>query len=95
LPWDADRFAEAAKDTIEKEGETSASNARLPKYFEQVHLGTLNEPATIIDIHGRILVWHLPGALLGRVVSQQIDLTVNRYSFVAGDIMFSDKIPGA
>lgn len=69
LPWDADRLEEKAKDTREDEGEESASNIKLWEYFEQVSLGEKEEPCVIVDCHGRILLWYLPGILKHRVVS--------------------------
>lgn len=68
VPWDADRFAEKVKITVEQRGETSASNASLEKYFINPKLGTLREPAIIVDLHGHIMLWLLPGILSGRLV---------------------------
>ena len=63
LPWDADRFAERAKNTIEKDDYISPSNISLFKYFEIVELGSFAEPTVIVDCHGRILMWYLPGVI--------------------------------
>jgi hypothetical protein len=68
VDWDADRFAEKVKTTVEKEGETSASNVALEKYFKSTALGTLRHPTVIMDRHGHILVWLLPDILSGRQV---------------------------
>jgi hypothetical protein len=45
---------------------------QLKKYFDLPQLSFLHEPSTIVDGHGRILVWHLPDILsVQRVVSSQ------------------------
>ena len=51
--WDYDRFVEAS--------ETRRKNQ---KFFEQVHMGEVTKPATVVDKHGKILIWYLPGLLL-------------------------------
>ncbi|KAI6007525.1 hypothetical protein F5J12DRAFT_892405 [Pisolithus orientalis] len=52
LDWDADRFSEPlvhAKDrTI---------------HFENPKIGCINAPATVLDVHGRVIVWYLPGII--------------------------------
>jgi hypothetical protein len=58
----------AAKDTIEEEGEVSLANSSLAKYFLDANVGTVDCPAVIIDIHSRILIYHLPGIMQGRIV---------------------------
>jgi hypothetical protein len=68
VDWDADRFAEKVKMTVEEHGETSESNASLEKYFVNPKLGTLNQPAIIVDCHGHIMIWLLSSVLSGRVV---------------------------
>jgi hypothetical protein len=42
------------------DGDTAAEDARLAKYFENPQLGDFDEPATILDRHGCIMVWYLP-----------------------------------
>ena len=42
------------------DGDTATEDARLAKYFENPQLGDFDEPATILDRHGRIMVWYLP-----------------------------------
>jgi hypothetical protein len=61
VQWDAEEFMWSAKDTVEQEGEVSAANASLPKFFPDANLGTISSPAIIIDKHGRILLYYLPG----------------------------------
>jgi hypothetical protein len=68
LPWDCDRFAAKAKDTIENEEQTSASNISLFQHEEKVDLGLVENPCILIDKHGRILLWYLPGVLSHRNV---------------------------
>ena len=54
--------------TVEQTGMTSVSNETLMKYFQTPDLGDLVDPAVVIDAHDRILLWHLPGILNGRLV---------------------------
>jgi hypothetical protein len=68
LPWDADRYAEAVKNTIEKEGEESSSNEKLAAHFLQAELGVIGDPAVVTDMFGKILIWYLPGIFPHRVV---------------------------
>jgi hypothetical protein len=42
------------------DGDTSTEDANLAKYFKNPQLGDLDEPATILDRHGHIMVWYLP-----------------------------------
>ena len=59
---DYDRFAESAKKREEP-----------GKYYNEVHLGLITKPATLVDMHGRIIMWYLPGLLLPhRVVRLQL-----------------------
>lgn len=58
IPWDYDRYSEAVKE------------GRLDKYYEKVELGKLDKPTTLVDLHGKILVWYFPSLLVPlRVVS--------------------------
>ncbi|KAI6008185.1 hypothetical protein F5J12DRAFT_892189 [Pisolithus orientalis] len=34
-------------------------------YFEHPNIGSLDAPATVLDRHGRLLVWYLPGIIHG------------------------------
>lgn len=69
-----DRFASKVNAGIYAEEERlSKELERLNKYFELPELGPRNEPATVLDEHGRILVWYLPDILsIQRVVSFRI-----------------------
>jgi hypothetical protein len=50
--WDYERFAESDK------------KRESGKFFPEVHLGSVTEPMTLVDMHGKILMWYLPGLLL-------------------------------
>jgi hypothetical protein len=41
----------------------SSSDISLSKYFKDSNFGDIQTPGVIMDCHGKILVWHLPGAL--------------------------------
>lgn len=66
---DADRYAAAVPGTVTA-GASSQKEDNLPKFFDLPKLGTITEPTTIIDRHGRILLWYLPDILTPRVVSR-------------------------
>jgi hypothetical protein len=65
---DGNRLGESVKMTLEDFDETSKSNEALANFFPTIRLGTLREPAIIIDIHGQILIWYLPGIMMHRLV---------------------------
>ncbi|KAI6016328.1 hypothetical protein BKA83DRAFT_4497951 [Pisolithus microcarpus] len=50
--WDIDRFAELARNVADK-----------TKYFPYPQWGHISNPATVLDVHGRVLVWYLPGIM--------------------------------
>jgi hypothetical protein len=54
--WDVTRFVDKSK---RKKGKQSESDIPVNK----VELIPLREPATILDQHGRVLAWALPGIL--------------------------------
>lgn len=59
---DGDRFAEKAKcspTTVD----TAARTERLQKYHHLPNLGKLDEPCTVVDRDGRVLLWHLPSVI--------------------------------
>jgi hypothetical protein len=69
LNFDADRLAERVKNSVELEdGKVSQSNIQLHKYVKLPDLRLVMDPTTILDWHGRVLVWHLPDILVGRLV---------------------------
>jgi hypothetical protein len=58
------RFADRVKNTRPRpNGEPAIDDLNLEKFFTNPELGDLNEPATIVDIFGRIMVWYLPDIL--------------------------------
>jgi hypothetical protein len=72
--WDVERFKDQAKTFRQGEGVEDRAKeelARIGKYFELPETEKHHEePQTILDVHGRILVWSLPGILSAkRVVS--------------------------
>lgn len=70
VPWDVERWADKVKSIkVQQDGEQSSSDFSLSKYFEEAKFGDIIHPAVIIDRLGRIITWHLPGALaVSRVV---------------------------
>lgn len=59
--WDVERLADRVKNTRpQSENGTSVEDDRLAKYFENPRFGEFNEPATMLDRHGRIILWYLP-----------------------------------
>jgi hypothetical protein len=72
---DADRYAVAVPGTVTA-GASSQKEDNLPKFFDLPKLGTITEPTTIIDRHGRILLWYLPDILTPRVVRRLSRLIV-------------------
>lgn len=58
------RFADRVKSSVvRKNGSESNTDERLPVYFEQAEFGDLEDPATILDQHGRVMVWALQDVL--------------------------------
>ncbi|KAI6033373.1 hypothetical protein EDC04DRAFT_2897862 [Pisolithus marmoratus] len=50
--WDIDRFAEPMPHAADK-----------TKYFQYPQWGHISDPATVLDVHGRVMVWYLPGII--------------------------------
>ncbi|KAI6110756.1 hypothetical protein EV401DRAFT_2075672 [Pisolithus croceorrhizus] len=50
--WDIDRFAEPKRNVRDK-----------IKYLPYPQWGHISDPATILDVHGRVVVWYLPGIM--------------------------------
>jgi hypothetical protein len=48
---------------VHLDGDESAQDERIAKYFREVHFGHMDEPAVIVDCHGHIITWYLPGIL--------------------------------
>lgn len=61
--WDVTRFADRVKNTKVKEKGVAEADLRLPLSFRQANFGKLVNPTTILDMHGKIMVWALPGVL--------------------------------
>jgi hypothetical protein len=59
--WDVTRFADRVKNTRpHADGDGSGEDKRLAKFFTCPEFGDMYEPSTILDRHGRIMVWYLP-----------------------------------
>jgi hypothetical protein len=64
ISWDVTRFSDRAKATRVKEsGLEAAGDQSLPSYFHPADFGELIEPTIILDQHGNVMVWALPGVL--------------------------------
>lgn len=64
VKWDVERWADKVKAIrVQQDSEQSASDFSLAKYFPVAKFGNIIHPAVIVDIQGRIITWHLPGAL--------------------------------
>ena len=62
--WDAVRFADKAKNTKVTKSRTEAEADRsLRQHFHEAHFKDLTEPTTILDRHGKVIVWALPDIL--------------------------------
>jgi hypothetical protein len=42
------------------ENGASVEDDRLAKYFENPQFGEFDKPATVLDQHGHVILWHLP-----------------------------------
>ena len=63
MNWDVERFADKIKNTHVSKDVESLEDLKLCLYYEQVTFGKLTDPGTILDKHGKIMVWVLPGVL--------------------------------
>ena len=62
VDWDIARFSDRVKNTRPRpDGEPALEDLNLAKYFTNPELGDLDEPSTIVDKFGRIIVWYLLG----------------------------------
>jgi len=58
------RFADKAKNTkVTKSGGEAEADQSLRCHFHAAHFKDLTEPTTILDRHGKVIVWALPGIL--------------------------------
>jgi hypothetical protein len=71
--WDVERFAEKAKNTKVNESGDSGADHRLPIYFKEAKFGYLPDPTTILDVHGRVMAWALPGVLHEKRVVRKVN----------------------
>ena len=80
MEWDVTRFADSVKNTRVHEDKEAEADLRLPLYFRQAEFGKLTTPATILDMHGRVMVWALPGILNPkRLVNNSTHLRKNTF----------------
>ncbi|KAI6012409.1 hypothetical protein F5J12DRAFT_781372 [Pisolithus orientalis] len=42
-------------------------------HFENPKIGYINAPATVLDVHGRVIVWYLPGIVPDARIHQPVD----------------------
>jgi len=62
--WDVTRYADCVKlSRVTLDGARSQADLNLTNYFELAQIGDIDVPATILDCHGRIMVWYLPSIL--------------------------------
>jgi hypothetical protein len=62
--WDVERLAEKVKGyNALSEDAVKVLLEDLRKYFLLGTFGSQNEPCTVVDCHGRIVIWHLPDIL--------------------------------
>lgn len=61
LPWDVERFVDKLRTmTVTSEEAFEKEMTRLSGYFKKQNLGERKDPCSLVDRHGRVLVWHLP-----------------------------------
>lgn len=72
--FDIDRLAEKVKNTRAVDGDPdNMSHDHLAKFFLITALGPIDCPCTVVDEHGRVIVWYLPDIIAPfRVVSEII-----------------------
>src|SRR5260370_4000182 len=62
VEWDVTRLADRVKNTQpQTNAEVAAEDIKLARFFNNPEFGDLDEPATIVDKFGRIIVWYLSG----------------------------------
>lgn len=72
MPWDYDRYADSER------------KRRSVQFFPKTSVGKITRPTTIVDLHGKILVWYLPSLLLpARVVGLLPNSSDNSHSLQA------------
>ena len=76
VDWDVTQFADRVKNSRpHQDGQPSVEDTNLLKYFRNPELGDLDDPATIIDRFGRIMVWHLPDIFLRPLIVSSTHLS--------------------
>lgn len=70
--FDIDRLADKVKNARIKEVDPhNLSDEHLSKFFSPTTLGVIDDPATVVDEHGRVILWFLPDIMAPfRVVSE-------------------------
>ena len=67
MEWDIERLLDRIKLTRVQVGsavdEGLAMEKGLSDYFPQAKTARFSEPCVIVDVHGCIMVWYLPGIL--------------------------------
>ena len=59
--WDVTRFSDRVKNARPRaNGDSSVEDTRLAKFFVNPQFRDMDKPSTILDRHGRIMVWYLP-----------------------------------
>lgn len=71
--FDIDRLCDKVKNARVRNGDEDAghlSEDHLSKFFSPTKLGVIEYPATVVDEHGRVILWYLPDIVTPfRVVS--------------------------
>ena len=78
IKLDAERYAEAVRMTAQKGWDASMADEKLKKYFGNISICHLKDPAIVVDMFGRILIWFLPDILSHRLVKY----TTFSFSFI-------------
>ena len=85
--WDVTRYAEHTKIVkVNPDGDIPES-VKMAKYFTQAQFGNIELPATILDLHGHILAWHLPD-----ILSKKRVVSSTEYHFIIYDIYDCDRV---
>jgi len=62
MEWNFNKFAQAVKGGSLRASHQS-QQTRLENLFKMVKLGAVDKPATVVDRHGKIILWYLPNIL--------------------------------
>lgn len=59
--FDIDRLGDKVKNTrVQDEDAAHLSEDRLSKFFSPTMFGVIDYPSTVVDVHGRVILWYLP-----------------------------------